>query len=348
MSKLNRIYKKLDILSDEKENNLVKNLLKKPIKDNKDNMPHFHYEEPFFNQQADLLFLPDDRNYKYCLVVIDIATRKCDAEPLKNKTANDVKNAFIKIYKRKILKFPGIMDLDQGTEFKGVCKTYFENNNCSVKYAEPYRSRQLAVVEGLNSLISKIIQNKQLVEEINNNEISRTWVDVLPKIIKLINEEYTQKPVIFTGSTPERGDGDSLKLLDVGTKVRVQLDKPQEFISGKRLTGSKFRIGDIRWNPVVQEITQIYLRPGFCPMYQVDNNTNVAYTKNQLQVVKEDEVKPSTKGQTKFIIDKILEKIKKKGKIFYKVLWNDKSETIEPRSLLLEDVPDLINDFDKK
>jgi hypothetical protein len=83
-------------------------------------------------------------------------------------------------------------------------------------------------------------------------------------------------------------------------------------------------------------------------MYQVDNNTNVAYTKNQLQVVKENEVKPTTKGQTKFIINKILEKIKKKGKIFYKVLWDDKSETIEPRSMLVEDVPDLINTFEKK
>jgi hypothetical protein len=186
-----------------------------------------------------------------------------------------------------------------------------------------------------------------LVEEINNNEISKTWVDVLPKIVKLINEEYKQKPVIFSGTTPERGEGDSLKLLDVGTKVRVQLDKPQEFLNGKRLHG-KFRISDIRWNPVVQEITQIYLRPGYCPMYQVDNNTNVAYTKNQLQIVKEDEVKPSTKGQTKFIIDKVLEKIKKKGKIYYKVLWDDKSETIEPRSMLLEDVADLIEEFDKK
>ena len=266
---------------------------------------------------------------------------------MKTKSASEYKDAFIKIYKRKIFKKPEIMTVDSGTEFQGVCKKWFETNNIVLKVAEPYRSRQLAVVEGLNSLISKIIQNKQLVEEINNNEVSRSWVDVLPKIIKLINEEYEQTPAIYTGSTPERGEGDSLKLLDVGTKVRVQLDKPQEFIGGKRLNG-RFRIGAIRWNPVVQEITQIYLRPGFCPMYQVDNNTNVAYTKNQLQVVKEDEVKPTTKGQTKFIINKILEKIKKKGKIFYKVLWNDKSETIEPRSLLLEDVPDLINDFDKK
>ena len=34
-------------------------------------------------------------------------------------------------------------------------------------------------------------------------------------------------------------------------------------------------------------------------MYQVDDNTKVAYTKYQLQVVKEDEARPSTKGQRK-------------------------------------------------
>jgi IS30 family transposase len=143
MSKLNRIYKKLDILQDEKENNIITNLTKKPKRDNYENMPHFHNEVPFFSQQADLLFLSDDRSYKYCLVVVDIATRICDAEPLKSKTANEVKNAFIKIYKRKILKFPAIMTFDSGTEFKGVCKTYFENNDCEVKVSEPYRSRQL-------------------------------------------------------------------------------------------------------------------------------------------------------------------------------------------------------------
>jgi hypothetical protein len=98
----------------------------------------------------------------------------------------------------------------------------------------------------------------------------------------------------------------------------------------------------------VKTITQIYLRPGTPAMYQVNNNDNVAYTKNQLQVVKSDEVQPSTKGQTTFLIDKILSKIKQKGKIYYKVLWDDGSETTEPRSMLMQDVPDLIKDFDKK
>jgi hypothetical protein len=124
----------------------------------------------------------------------------------------------------------------------------------------------LAVVEGLNSLISKIIQNKQLVEEINNNEISRTWIDVLPKIIKLINEEYIQSPKIINGNTQEKGEGDSLKLLDVGTKVRVQLDKPVEFLNSKRLNG-KFRIGDVRWSPEVKKIIDILLNPNVKPFY---------------------------------------------------------------------------------
>jgi hypothetical protein len=47
-----------------------------------------------------------------------------------------------------------------------------------------------------------------------------------------------------------------------------------------------------------EPITQLYLRPDQPPMYQVNHNENVAYTKNQLQVVKPDEVKPSAISNT--------------------------------------------------
>ncbi len=129
MSKLNRIYKKLDILSDEKENNVLKNLTRIPKRESAENTPHFHNEEPFYSQQADTLYLPDDRGYKYLLVVVDIATRICDGVPMKTKSASEYKDAFIKIYKRKILKKPEIMTVDSGTEFQGVCKKWFETNN---------------------------------------------------------------------------------------------------------------------------------------------------------------------------------------------------------------------------
>ena len=111
--------------------------------------------------------------------------------------------------------------------------------------------------------------------------------------------------------------GKSCELLKVGQKVRIQLDNPT---SGKRLHG-KFRSDDIRYENKIRTITQIYLNPGKPPLYQVDNDSNVAYTKHQLQVVSDKEKKPSTKAQKRFYMTDILGKVKRKGKVFYRVEW---------------------------
>ena len=69
-------------------------------------------------------------------------------------------------------------------------------------------------------------------------------------------------------------------------------------------------------------------------MYQLDNNTNVAYTKYQLQTVKSDETIPTTSSQSKFVVKKLLKRFKLKNKIYFEVLWGDDSRTNEPRSSL--------------
>jgi hypothetical protein len=87
----------------------VQQLLKPPIRDTKNDIPHIYNNitEEGYQQQADLLYLPTDAfGYKYCLVVVDVGTSKCDAQQLKHKTDIAVKNAFIKLYARKILEKP--------------------------------------------------------------------------------------------------------------------------------------------------------------------------------------------------------------------------------------------------
>jgi hypothetical protein len=81
-------------------------------------------------------------------------------------------------------------------------------------------------------------------------------------------------------------------------------------------------------------------------MYEVNNDDNVAYTRNQLQVVKSDEKKPNSKLQKKVIIDEILERYKKGNKIYFKVKWSDGDETEEPRTSLIKDVPGLVEEFE--
>ncbi|EGG22990.1 hypothetical protein DFA_05120 [Cavenderia fasciculata] len=75
-------------------------------------------KEYLSKQEFRFVILPNDNGFKYALVVVDLASRLTDAEPLQNKTAKEVRDAFIKIYKRGILK-PNIIQMDPGTEFKG-------------------------------------------------------------------------------------------------------------------------------------------------------------------------------------------------------------------------------------
>lgn len=89
-------------ISKEKDN-IVTNLTQVPRKDTKENATKFNVSVKNAVHQADLLFLPEDKGYRYALVVVDVATRSMDAEPLKSKKPEEVLKAFRTIYKRKYL-----------------------------------------------------------------------------------------------------------------------------------------------------------------------------------------------------------------------------------------------------
>jgi len=342
---MNKILKDLKIIDNANENNLVKNLTKNPRKEPAKVMPHAFAPVKNATHQADLLHLPNDDGYRYLLVVVDIATRIVDAEPLKSKDSPEVKNALVKIYKRKYLNKPKRLEVDLGTEFKGAFKNYFEKLFKIVTKVAG-RHRQQAVVENKNYQIGKILNTRMLVEEVNNHIDSRSWVDIVPKVIELLNFYFAHEAKDIDPLTSVKADEYSGELLDVGTKVRYQLDNPETYVEGERLHGT-FRAGDIRFSKSIHEITQIYLRPGQPPMYQLDNDKSVAYTKYQLQVVNANEVAPSVASQKKFVIKKLLKRFKLKNKIYFEVLWYDDSKTNEPRTELIKDVPLLVKEFEK-
>lgn len=360
------------------------NLLQRPREDLRFETPHTTVPTVGYIQQADLLFLPEDPTdikghekqdkadlakvnkirkeenhnaeplksapYHYLLVCVDLATGKMDCEPIKFKYSFIVLEALKSIYARKILSIPHELEVDAGTEFQSQFQQYFHTKT-HVRVKESGRHRQQAVVESINGIISKIIQTRMLAEELNTNETATNWVEDVPKIVELYNKYYVHKP-----PTMDLDKADPIKvkekssasdILEVGTPVRIQLDNP-ETTDERRLHG-KLRVGDRRWTKRIGKITQFYLRPNFPPMYQVDNNTNVAYTKNQLQVVKKNEKQPSSKAHKKWIVEEILGKIEKKNQpIKYKVKWSDGSTTEEPREQLLVDIPMMVNHYEEQ
>lgn len=80
-------------------------------------IPHFQSESPNYEEQMDLLYLPNDNGFRYCLVCIDQGSRLIDCVALKDKSSENVLKALTTIYDRKILGKPRMIRVDAGTEF---------------------------------------------------------------------------------------------------------------------------------------------------------------------------------------------------------------------------------------
>ena len=295
--------------------------------------------------QADILYLPDDKGYKFCLVVCDVATSLMDAIPLKKIDSNTVLKAILEIYKRGPLKMPTELITDQGSEFKGPFVKYFTDNKVYVKNAIAGRHQQVACVEKKNQILGKVLHMLMYSRESLTGTISREWVDDLKDIVKRINERYGHEP--FTEKELLERDNPlniPQKVLPIGTKVRIALDEPRDII-GNKLHG-KFRSSDVRWTTEIYHITNFIIDPFEPILYQVDKptkkNERVAYTRQRLQVVKDDEEEAPgnvviKNKSTHHIVKKIIDKKTVKGKILYLVRWKGydaSGDTWEPASEL--------------
>ena len=332
-------------------------LYKAPKKDKGVNMPHFLPMDPDIVHQADLLHLPTDGGYKYALVVVDVGTGETDAEPVKDKTAKSITDGFEEIYSRKPLDYPKVIQFDSGTEFKGQVKRFFSDNDIGVRYAKPYRHRSQGLVEARNKMIGKALFKRMTAHETLTGQKTRAWMSDLPILIKYLNKKINETK---REMPPEKilCEGKSCDILKVGTKVRVMLEVPRDNITGKKLHG-KFRASDIRWDTSERTIKEVLLAPHKPPMYLVSSDKpdeeieKVAFTKNQLQVIHPKEKDPDRsliRGNPQtYVIKKIVGHRTRNGQRQYKVRWRGYTEaddTWEPRNSLVDDVPQLVRDYD--
>lgn len=340
-----KIFKSLNIITDETKPSKIESLINPPLKEKGKSMPSIRAYKEDAEHQADLLFLPDDNGYRYVLTVVDAFNREADAEPLKNKKPETVLKAIKQIWKRNYLDEPNIvLKVDKGNEFLGQFKQYFKDNKIILHQAKTNRHRTVALAEYLNFVIGKAVGVKQANDEAVNDEDDLEWVDDLPKIIKTYNEfiqmneppdMFKQKPFI------------TKKQFKKNDLVYVMLDYPENR-KGKKID-SKFRAGDMRFNKEPNKIKDVMINPGQPILYTIDGIKNVAYTYEQLRAVKPDEqdLKASSK---KYNVEKILAKKRINNKVHYKIKWEGyptSSNTWEPRSELIKTIPDIVKQFDK-
>ena len=334
------------------ENSLVFDLTQIP-KDNK-TLHHQAYSKNYV-QQADLLFLPEDQGYRYALVVVDVANKKADAEPIKDKQPKTVEKAMKKIWARPYINKPkAFLQVDDGTEFKGVFTKFIEDNNIVLMRGKPGRSRSLAVAEHINLVIGKSIMLKQTNDELAEEEENTEWVDELPTIVRVYNkfiDKQEEKRIQLSKPSRQRKMYKAMKnievpddLLEVGQKVYIPLDKPQN-IKNKRLAGA-FRAGDLRYEPKPREITDVLL--GSPTAYHVQGLPTTVYTREMLLL---DEGKQAIPTKEKYTVEKIVGKRKRNNRIEYKIKWLNypaSENTWEERKELIKSIPQLIQEYEEQ
>ncbi len=336
--------------------NVLDKLYEKPVKDKPDDKAHFPHVTSNMWQQADLLFLPNDKGHPYALVVTDVGSKKVDAVALKSKTTEEVLQGFQTIYKRKILGIPKQLTCDEGTEFHGVTKSGLLKMGIHINYGKAGRHRQTALVERKNQTIGTLVHKLIIHDQMASGNDSSAWVETLPMIVKVINAKVDEQKVKDVDYP--RNDKFKVKLLEENDKVRVLLDNPIGS-NGNKLHGD-FRSSDIRWYPKIRTIKHIIIKPDQPPMYLLDGNVGplqiepIGYTVNQLQLVNDNEVKPQTTithvDDDRVEVEKIIGKKIEKNVIYYLIKWRGmkKNEsTYEKKSSLIKDIPQLIAKYEK-
>lgn len=329
-----------DIKKNGKGNTELNQLYKKPIPETAKYMPVSQVFTKDTYYQADCLYMPEDKGFKYMLVCIDMFDGSLDAEPIKEVNSTHVINAFRQIFKRKYLNYPSFITFDKGNEFKGEdIINYFKSNGVNVKYALTGRSRQLANVERANQKLGSILFKRMTSQELLTGETDKHWVDDLKLLIEVLNENK-KKPLTKEISPFPIVDKYSGNLLSIGQNVRLQLDYPINTTNNARLNG-KFRSSDIRWTPKTYKVSEVLLKPGFPPMYLTNSGDNVARTKNQLSKVSKNEQEPDAKylrgTPEHYNVSEILDTRKNGRKIEYLIRWKGfkaDEATWEPSSLL--------------
>ena len=353
-----KLKKKFGII---KSNNILKSLTKKPELDGNLNTPKI--DVPTIGTvQIDSVHMPIDDGYERIITCVDLHSRHVGAIAVKSGSAKDACDALETLLKSKYFKDTVRIEIDNGSEFKKQFKKYVIDHNIHYVLKKAYRHRSQAMIEGfVNKNLSKLLNNRMLADELSTGEVSINWVDDLDDAIKLMNitiERSNKKPK-YSFREKQRKEasnngvcpvcsGDACTIMPVGTVVRTQLDEPRSAVTNKIMHG-KFKAGDLRWTTKLQKINQISLRPNQPPMYILDEEGPiVAYTKNQLQVVKPKEKGLYQEAVKKYIVEKIVGKKKINNRVHYLIKWKNFPNTDNTYEPISNNIPaEMIKEYNK-
>ena len=261
--------------------------------------PKFDVPVPNKVHPADLLYLPHDRpprsrkTFKYALTVVDVASRYKEAEPLTTKEAKEVAAALERIYSRRPLKWPKLLQVDPGREFMGAVNQLLSKHNVEVRRGRVDIHRDQAIVERFNRTLAERLFGYQYGVEMRLPEDKRSteWVARLPAVISALNKEVArltgQKPVdaIKEKTVPSKPSTSFLRLVGVNEKKLPSGLSVRYLYQPGELEGGRRRATDPIWSLNVYEIEKIMIKPDAPVIYYLLDGPKRWFVREELLVI---------------------------------------------------------------
>jgi transposase InsO family protein len=284
--------------------------------------------------------------FKYLLNGIDMGSRFVYSQAMKNKTDVEALKAFKKIYTQSKIR---AIRSDNGSEFiNKKFVDFLKKNNIKQILSEAGKPQSNGMIERANSTIKELIQKSV---ELNQNF---DWVKNLKKLIDNINNSQHR----ITGFTPNQiqeafknEDTEILdKAYDTELKKKVGNLSKQEFKVRDlvRLYQPSDKTRQV-WSNKIYTVEKVFKPQKSYSVYEYKlREFKDRFKEEELLRVYEN---PQNKilNTQKFSISKLIKPVMKDDIAYYEVKWKGYSETtLEPREVLLKDVPKMVNQFEKK
>ncbi|GET63890.1 hypothetical protein RIR_jg29811.t1 [Rhizophagus irregularis DAOM 181602=DAOM 197198] len=231
--------------------------------------------------QADILYMPydtvDRKLYKYCLNIVDVASRYKASVPLEDRSSARVAKAFKKIYSKADcpLIWPRVLQVDGGSEFKDeVIRLMDEKAERLFKIQD---AKEL-LTEGVNTAWVKNLSD--IVNELNNSNT---------RLLGMSPVEAIQKDQVYALPSKIRKDrpvGAEEIRLPAGSLVKYLLDNSD--YQGRR------RATDPIWSTKVYTIESSTVVDGQPVIYRLSDGPKKIFTREELLVVPSNTMLPPT------------------------------------------------------
>jgi len=265
---------------------------------------------------------------------------------LKNKTDAEALNGFKKIYNQS--KTHAVRS-DNGSEFiNKKFKDYLEKNGIKQILGEAGKPQSNGMIERANATI------KELIEKALELNRKFDWVKHFDKLIDNINNSQHR----ITGFTPNtiqtafKNDDDEILDSARGKELKIKKANISKEVFEKGDLVRKHQPSDKTrqvWSNEVYEIEQVYKPKKSYTVYEykLEGLPDRFKEEELLKIVGDPQnkiVKPTT-----FTVSKLIKPVIKDNEDYYEVQWKGYREhTLEPRENLLEDIPKMVNLYEKK